>query len=850
MKVLSEEKDFTEIIEGFNIYRKSTNDWIDSNESEVKEEYLVKSLEFTLRKEVHWRRRNALEAFFPLSQFKAVVLTQSLSPTKKTTRDKIQQVLKETVKVANNEFNAAYDGATGLLNSRSLEEAIIKLAGVVPPLFESANVEIKPVGQMTLMSLDIDYFKQVNDSYGHDYGDVVIKCFANRLEGIVSSYKKEFGSAITIEIGRSGGEEFGIALHGDVNVDRVKLIADRIRTAICDNELPTEAEWAQLCMQNGRCPIILPHVSERRITTSIGIASLKRPSIENALAAFADLRRESDAALYRAKAGGRNAIRYFPEIRDRFGTVIEHHQETNIVTIDIGSQVNVKKGQEFHVYHPDFTGGKAFIFSDGRSKKRLGNYPRFSSGRIVVFDVQPEISFCTVADKSLERFPSGSALEQIPLGSIYHLVSAEAKASFDGAVKAAELDTYMNSVVTRNARPVAAVFSLLDLPIVEKERGTAFVNRALASLFDEVQKSFPLPAKICQIDSDKIAVAAQIEPKANCEALIKKIIDSAAKKMSNLVELSAGVYSTNLKLEKLNGDQSKFDGKKSLSYARYAALALMGSTKNIEFFTAETAFQIISHHRDRSTFSEGLVDAQVLRNLGVDYSRFENVTGLCAFQIGKYDIALAHFQKAISLEPAAPVFQANLGIAQFWLNQLLQAHETFSRIHIENPDLKLNDAYTCAEALAAYAAFKDQPISVNHIALKSMLQNTLQLESWTEIYGREKIEAALAEISLFQPPPAPPLRPDEKSEAETNLIWTKLVEAVGRVSPFTRSYLVDGHPVSFADGIFIIGFPVEFEDHLSLVDNKRNQVLITTKLNELGHKAKEIKFIKHEYPAK
>jgi hypothetical protein len=80
-------------------------------------------------------------------------------------------------------------------------------------------------------------------------------------------------------------------------------------------------------------------------------------------------------------------------------------------------------------------------------------------------------------------------------------------------------------------------------------------------------------------------------------------------------------------------------------------------------------------------------------------------------------------------------------------------------------------------------------------------------------------------------------------------LWAKLVEAVGRVSPFTRSYLVDANPVSFEKNILTVGFDPEFEDHLGLVDNARNHTLLQTKLAELGHANAQIKFIKVETPA-
>ena len=80
-------------------------------------------------------------------------------------------------------------------------------------------------------------------------------------------------------------------------------------------------------------------------------------------------------------------------------------------------------------------------------------------------------------------------------------------------------------------------------------------------------------------------------------------------------------------------------------------------------------------------------------------------------------------------------------------------------------------------------------------------------------------------------------------------IWSQLVDAAGRASPFVRTYLVEAHPVSFEKGTFTIGFDPEFDDHRGLVDNARNHSLLQTKLAELGHPNAQIKFIKHEAAA-
>ncbi len=76
-----------------------------------------------------------------------------------------------------------------------------------------------------------------------------------------------------------------------------------------------------------------------------------------------------------------------------------------------------------------------------------------------------------------------------------------------------------------------------------------------------------------------------------------------------------------------------------------------------------------------------------------------------------------------------------------------------------------------------------------------------------------------------------------------------MVEAVSRVSPFIRTYLLEASPVSFEKNVLTIGFDPEFADHLGLIDNPRNHTLLQTKLAEIGHANCQIKFIKAERPA-
>ncbi|MFC3712871.1 diguanylate cyclase domain-containing protein [Sphingoaurantiacus capsulatus] len=146
------------------------------------------------------------------------------------------------------------DPLTGLLNRRGF------VAGV-----EAALAAGRPVG---LILMDLDYFKSINDRFGHDAGDRALSAVAGAFE----THSRE------ATIGRLGGEEFGIAVTG-VPLPALGRLAERLRRAIASIDLP---EGPGL------------------ITASFGVAM--GPS------SFEPLYRDADRALYRAKAQGRDRV--------------------------------------------------------------------------------------------------------------------------------------------------------------------------------------------------------------------------------------------------------------------------------------------------------------------------------------------------------------------------------------------------------------------------------------------------------------------------------------------------------------------------------------------------------------
>ena len=159
------------------------------------------------------------------------------------------------------------DAMTGLHNRRFLEE-------YADTLVASAARRKAPVG---LVMCDLDYFKEVNDSHGHDVGDAVLKQTAAIIQRAVR------GADIAV---RYGGEEFLVVLT-DTVTEGPLLVAERIRKAV-------EAER------------FAPQQGGIKKTISLGVAELGTDT-----KSFWQAVKFADVALYKAKEGGRNRVMRF-----------------------------------------------------------------------------------------------------------------------------------------------------------------------------------------------------------------------------------------------------------------------------------------------------------------------------------------------------------------------------------------------------------------------------------------------------------------------------------------------------------------------------------------------------------
>jgi len=158
------------------------------------------------------------------------------------------------------------DGLTGLLNRLAIDELLAKA-------FRKA---VEEETALSLVMIDIDYFKLFNDQFGHQAGDNILKLIATTLKRLSRPFD---------HVGRYGGEEFIVVLN-DTKLSKALVYAERIRREI-----------AHL----GR--LLASRFPGTALTISAGISEYTK-NIKNR----DDLIARADKALYRAKEKGRNRV--------------------------------------------------------------------------------------------------------------------------------------------------------------------------------------------------------------------------------------------------------------------------------------------------------------------------------------------------------------------------------------------------------------------------------------------------------------------------------------------------------------------------------------------------------------
>jgi diguanylate cyclase (GGDEF)-like protein len=220
-------------------------------------------------RDIEWNREALQALFVEIDLAVLITLAVALSPVLVVlalpTVLLVRRFLVHPVLVA----QSRVDAKTGLLNVSTWErEAEVELSR-----------SVRTRNPISLAVIDIDHFKQVNDTYGHLAGDRVLRAIGDTLRTQSRDYDKA---------GRFGGEEFVLLLAQADEGDACR-IAERLRTHIGNLAVPID--------DRPDAPIV-------QVTISIGVSAMERGMNRE----LTDLLAAADSALYRAKQAGRNRV--------------------------------------------------------------------------------------------------------------------------------------------------------------------------------------------------------------------------------------------------------------------------------------------------------------------------------------------------------------------------------------------------------------------------------------------------------------------------------------------------------------------------------------------------------------
>ncbi|MEK7611872.1 MAG: GGDEF domain-containing protein [Patescibacteria group bacterium] len=195
-------------------------------------------------------------------------MTEELKKLKKEIRDR-------DVRIRVLENAVTKDPLTGLLNRRGFMELAEKLAVDIRWILNKENTKREHyfIDSLTVLFFDIDNFKKINDTFGHEIGDKILKF----VSGIIRDKIRNADF-----VARFGGEEMVAALVGAGERDSIQK-AEEIRKAI-------------------KSRVVIPKDKNWKVTVSVGVASF------NGKESITDLVKRADQAMYHAKKSGKDQV--------------------------------------------------------------------------------------------------------------------------------------------------------------------------------------------------------------------------------------------------------------------------------------------------------------------------------------------------------------------------------------------------------------------------------------------------------------------------------------------------------------------------------------------------------------
>ncbi len=586
--------------------------------------------------------------------------TLLISGFKESEKNVINEIIEIIYEAERFKMEKYTDTMTGLFNKeyfmQKMKENIEKLR---QELLNKEKKEHRKSFDLSMLHIDLDHFKRINDTWGHSIGDAVLKSFACYIENFSLSYFKEDTEVITA---RLGGEEFGILLPNTPGTIARSFAETLLENLKSKSIVKKEKD--------------IPSIS---VTASIGVATLKSAECLsgnfNADALASKLYNDADVATYVAKKLGRARVIAYERIKYEGGTVIDYDETTEIVVIDIGSDMGVNVGDIFKVYDNKKFTGESPIYEPGSKEKIIGYYPKIPLGEIEVIMVQPGVSFAKRIGTEPFTVKPGFVLEYSTRERDKTSVERRKRERrAKGFISERGIFEKRLAEVSSQESFIVSIMAMDNFRIITDRLGSARVEKLYKKVIKDIDSFLPEGSIMARLSNEEIGIIpSHMEDKE-----IKRIFEGIIEELKNQenIGFSAGIYSA-LKWEK--GRKYALEcARKALEIARFEGGAKVvifdekNATKKLEFYIK---------HRD---YEHILEEYNSLIKLGLSVKGLRSVYAEALYYFGKLEEALKENLTALKESPNNPEILKNIAYTYLELGRAEEALRYFKKLEENN----------------------------------------------------------------------------------------------------------------------------------------------------------------------
>jgi diguanylate cyclase (GGDEF)-like protein len=583
-------------------------------------------------------------------------------------------------------FHANHDELTNVLNRNGIKHKLDKNLKKSGGGEGESSANIVGRDELVIYSFDVDKFKSVNDTYGHEAGDVVLASFASRLSKFILILESEYSAKFIF--GRPGGEEFELIILGNLSLKDKKEIGDRLINAVRNPGLPSSKEIAEFGIKKkSKSDQDYPN----GVKVSIGIAwgndggeTEDRENIHKAI------RKQADAALYRAKSDGRNCVRIYDDIKSKHGRIVKYFNDSEVIQIDIGSSVGVESGNVFLVNFPPFTGNENVQEREG-SEKILGKYPNIESAKIIVIDSEREFSTCIVLEKiNNNGFPKGARLTYVHIGSNVPF--------FDRVID-----------LNRSLGKYSDFFGKVNNLIGVGRLG------AVCRLSGEFKKSKEFDQEI-SFDAMSNILSIVFPEKTyffkpysgGLYAVVEKFDDALSSRQEKINEIYSRLKSffVNLSMQvcvpEMLPDDVSCDAEAIAFYCQSSIVRRVKNKIEPYFFSGSSPVDVIYGWRDDASYKDALLDYKLFKYYGFSSPNLDNQIGLSILEADAKEYFLFSEMAFIDASTKSDLegdnfsYKANLSTIRAKMGKFHESYSGFRLLDVEK--IVVNDTYAIAYA--------------------------------------------------------------------------------------------------------------------------------------------------------